>query len=174
MSGIAVCGMNGSGKSTVAKALADKLGLRYLDIEDYCFPPADPPFSVERDKDDIIRLLRQDAVSQSFVFASVSPEGCGIDDLISAVFWLEVPPDKRIARIRARHLKRYGDRVLSGGDMFENCEAFIKMCKSRDPVIRKARARLPERPFLELDGEKPIAENVGIILNYITEHKLSV
>ena len=30
------------------------------------------------------------------------------------------------------------------------------------------------RALLELDGERPAAENVGIILNYITEHKLSL
>lgn len=30
------------------------------------------------------------------------------------------------------------------------------------------------RTLSELDGERPAAENVGIILNYITEHKLSL
>ncbi len=171
MSGFAVCGMNGSGKSTLAKAVANALGLRFLDIEDYYFPPAEPPFSVERDKSEIARLLRQDALSGGFVFASVSPDGYGIDDLISAVFWLEVPLDVRLKRIRARHLERFGERVLSGGDMFENCEAFIKMCENRDPSERMARAMLPEKPFLELDGEKPTFENVNIILNYINERR---
>ncbi len=50
MSGFAVCGMNGAEKSAVAKSLANSLGLRLLDIEDYCFFPADPPFSVQRTK----------------------------------------------------------------------------------------------------------------------------
>ena len=50
MIGLAVCGMNGSGKSSTAKALSEELGLRLLDIEDYFFPPADPPLSVERKK----------------------------------------------------------------------------------------------------------------------------
>lgn len=91
MSGIAVCGMNGAGKTSAAKVLARELGLNFLDIEDYCFPPSEPPYSVQRNKEEIARLLRRDALSGGFVFASVSPDGYGIDDLISAVFWLEAP-----------------------------------------------------------------------------------
>ncbi len=139
--GLAVCGMNGAGKSTLAKALANALGLRFLDIENYYFPPADPPFSVQRDKSEVVRLLRRDALAESFVFASVSPDRYGVDDLISAVFWVEVPLEVRIPRIRAR-----------------------------DPAERKARARIPKKPFFELDGERPISENVNIILNYINEY----
>lgn len=175
MSGIAICGMSGAGKTSTAKALANELGLRFLDIEDYYFPPAEPPYSVQRDKEEISRLLRRDALSGGFVFASVSPDGYGIDDLISAVFWLNVPKDVRISRIRNRHRSRFGKRVLPGGDMFDNCEAFVKMCESRDEVERKTRARLPEKPFMELDGGKTISENVKIIIDYITESsKLSV
>lgn len=102
MSGFAVCGMNGAGKSTVAKSLANALNMRLLDIEDCCFPPADPPFSVQRTKEEVYRMLRRGALSGSFVFASVSPDVCGIDDLISAVFWLEAPLENRIPRIRKR------------------------------------------------------------------------
>lgn len=168
--GLAVCGMNGAGKSTLAKALANALGLRLLDIENYYFPPADPPFSVQRDKSEVVRLLRRDALAESFVFASVSPDGYGVDDLISAVFWVEVPLEVRIPRIRARDLDRYGERALPGGDMFENCEAFVKMCTARDPAERKARARILKKLFFELDGERPISENVNIIINYINEY----
>lgn len=170
MSGFAVCGMNGAGKSSAAKALADLLDFRLLDIEDYYFPPADPPFSIQRDKEEITRLLRHDALPGNFIFASVSPDGYGIDYLISAVFRIEVPAEIRIPRIRKRDILRYGERVLAGGDMHENCEAFIKKCKARDPEERKSRARLPGRPFIELDGEHEISENVKIISEYITKH----
>ena len=34
---ILVCGLNGAGKSTLAKALAERLNLRFIDIEDIYF-----------------------------------------------------------------------------------------------------------------------------------------
>ena len=60
--------------------------------------------------------------------------------------------------------------MLSGGGMFESCDAFVKLCEARDPGERKARARLSQKPFIELDGERPISENVNIILDYINKH----
>lgn len=144
--------MNGAEKSAVAKSLANSLGLRLLDIEDYCFFPADPLFSVQRTKEEVSRMLRRGALSGSFVFASVSPDGYGIDDLISAVFRLEAPFENKIPRIRERRLRLYGDRVLPGGDMHDNCEAFVKICKACDQKERKSRAKLPGVPFIEFGG----------------------
>ena len=58
--------------------------------------------------------------------------------------------------------------------MFESCDAFVKLCEARDPGERKAHARLSQKPFVELDGERQISENVNIILDYINKHsKLS-
>ncbi|MBO4884841.1 MAG: hypothetical protein J5602_05975, partial [Clostridia bacterium] len=36
--GILVMGLNGCGKSTVGKALAEKIGWRFMDAEDFYFP----------------------------------------------------------------------------------------------------------------------------------------
>ena len=35
--GICLCGLNGCGKTTLAKALAETLGFKHLDIENYYF-----------------------------------------------------------------------------------------------------------------------------------------
>ena len=40
---ILVCGLNGAGKSTLAKALAERLNLRFIDIEDIYFSRQDNP-----------------------------------------------------------------------------------------------------------------------------------
>ena len=42
--GILVCGSNGSGKSTVGKALAYELGYHFIDNEDLFFPKSDPNY----------------------------------------------------------------------------------------------------------------------------------
>ena len=36
--GILICGLNGTGKSTLGKMLADRLGYEFIDNEDLCFP----------------------------------------------------------------------------------------------------------------------------------------
>ena len=36
--GILICGLNGAGKSTIAKQLATHLNYTYLDVEDFYFP----------------------------------------------------------------------------------------------------------------------------------------
>ena len=40
--GIIICGLNGTGKSTLGKALADQLKFHLIDIEDLYFPKTDP------------------------------------------------------------------------------------------------------------------------------------
>ena len=39
---IIICGGNGAGKSTLGKALAEKTGWEFRDVEDYYFPKTDP------------------------------------------------------------------------------------------------------------------------------------
>ena len=42
--GILVCGLNGAGKRTLGKALAEQLGGYFLDNEDLYFPKTDPAY----------------------------------------------------------------------------------------------------------------------------------
>ena len=40
--GIIICGLNGTGKSTLGKALAEKLHFHFIDIENLYFPKTNP------------------------------------------------------------------------------------------------------------------------------------
>ena len=42
--GIIICGLNGTGKSTLGKALAEKLHFYFIDNEDLYFPKIDPAY----------------------------------------------------------------------------------------------------------------------------------
>ena len=42
--GILICGLNGCGKSTLGRQLADQLGYRFIDNEDLYFPKDDPSY----------------------------------------------------------------------------------------------------------------------------------
>lgn len=45
--GILICGLNGTGKSTLGRILADRLGYEFIDNEDLFFPKADPSYETD-------------------------------------------------------------------------------------------------------------------------------
>ena len=71
--GILVMGLNGCGKSTLGRALAERLGYRFMDAEDYYFPAGqDNPYAMSRTLEEALSLLRADVRRYPrFVYASV-------------------------------------------------------------------------------------------------------
>lgn len=72
--GILVCGLNGVGKSTLGKALAEKLGYIFIDSEDLYFPKTDKNYiyASPRTRQEVEKfLLCKIIANRNFVFASV-------------------------------------------------------------------------------------------------------
>ncbi|MFR5853532.1 MAG: shikimate kinase [Lachnospiraceae bacterium] len=55
--GIVVCGLNGCGKSTLGRALAEKMGLYFIDNENLYFPET-PPTSPMRIREPVLKRKR--------------------------------------------------------------------------------------------------------------------
>ena len=113
---IMICGLNGAGKSTLGKALADKTGWTFKDVEDYYFPKTDPsyPYAVQRTEEEIVKLLHNDLCqNDNIIFAGVrgnySPEIAAI--FTHAVF-VSVPKELRMERVRKRAFDKFGDSVI--------------------------------------------------------------
>ena len=72
---ILVCGLNGAGKSTLAKALAERLNLRFIDIEDIYFSRQDNPdypYEKSRPYEEVVSMLTNIVNGENdFVLASV-------------------------------------------------------------------------------------------------------
>ncbi len=160
--GIMICGLNGCGKTTTGRLVAERLGIFRMDVEDYYFLPSEVPFSVSRTKDEVRQLMWADIQKhKNFVLSSV---GCDWGDeiegsLVLAVF-LTAPKEVRLGRIDQREILRFGERVQAGGDMYEQQKRFREFAAGRtEEPYRKQMQRLA-CPVLELDAMQPLEEIV--------------
>lgn len=169
--GIIVCGMNGSGKSTLGRALAEALGYRFIDNEDLYFPKTDPNYmyATQRTQEEVEKLLMDEVKEHGdFVFAAVKGNyGEDIIPFYNYAVLIEVPRDVRLERVRERSFKKFGDRMLKGGDLHEREEAFFEFAASRSEDYAEEWVKTLKCPIIRVDGTKPIEENVAIIIEKI-------
>ena len=119
--GIQICGLNGSGKSTLGRALAEKIGFYFIDDENLYFSRSNPnePYTNPKPRHEVEQLLMNEVKNHpDFVFAAV--KGDYEKDIISMydyVIMIEVPKSVRSKRVRNRSFKKFGSRMLLGGDL---------------------------------------------------------
>jgi len=173
MCGICVCGLNGSGKTTLADALAKELKFKHMDIEQYYFTPTDNPYSSSRTREEVERLLWKDVrESPDFVLSAVNGNMTSeINAKYSLVIYLDAPLDIRMKRIRKRAIEKFGERVLFGGDMYEQEEKFFAFAEKRSAEKIEDWLKTLACKVIRLDGTKPIQENVKFIKSLLP-HKL--
>ena len=170
--GIIVCGLNGSGKSTIGRKLAECLGYDFIDNEDLYFSKSDTsnPFSDPRSKDEVIRILEEMIADHNhFVFAAVKGDyGEKLVSLLDHVILLEVPKQIRMQRVRDRSFMKFGDRMLPGGDLFEKENEWFSLVDSRPEDYAEKWVENVKCPVVRLDGTKPIEQNVAFLLSILT------
>jgi len=167
--GICICGLNGSGKTALAKAVAKELCCKHMDIEQYYFAPADNTYSSPRTREVAEALLFDDIKQHPyFVFSAVNGN---ITEEISSryrlVVFLEAPLDVRMKRIRQRSVNMFGSRALPGGDMYESEELFFAQAKRKTPEKIEAWLNTLNCSIIRLDGTKTIKENTDIIKKHL-------
>ncbi len=164
-SGIVLFGANGSGKTTLGRKLARVLQVKHIDVEDYYFEKSKIPYTKSRDKDTVIKLILDDIHRHgSFVLSSVIGDlGDEITSMYRLAVFLWAPIDTRLDRVKRRSQKRYGERVLAGGDMYEQEQRFIEFVRTRDLSKIDDWAKTLTCPIIKLDGTNPISENIDYI-----------
>ena len=186
--GIAIFGLNGGGKSTLAHALAKQIGYFEMDAEDYYFPEqresrrqalednstisiintgrlGELPFSNPRTRREVQAAILEDIKDHpQFILSGVTMNWS--DEILSCIdiaFWVQTPLEERLRRIQAREEKRFGMRVLAGGDMYAQQIEFRKAVKNRDPKSVEESAGKFNCPVITMDGILPVAKNLEII-----------
>ena len=185
--GIAIFGLNGGGKSTLTHALAKEIDYFEMDVEDYYFPEqresrkwalenssiiatehlGDLPFSKPRTRSEVQAALMEDIKNHPrFILSGVTMNWS--DEILSQIdiaFWIQTPLEERLKRIQSREEKRFGARVLAGGDMYKQQMEFRKIVENRDSKAVEECAMRFDCPVIVLDGTLPIECNLERIVD---------
>lgn len=131
--------------------------------------PGALPFSMPRTKEEVQRgILRALAENPRFILSGVTMNWCEeILAKIEIAFWVCAPLEVRLQRIGDREERRFGARVLPGGDMYEQQKAFCEMVQGRNPKAAEQTALMLRCPVYPLDGTLPVGENVARIMAYL-------
>ncbi len=194
--GIAIFGLNGSGKSTLTHALAKQIGYYEMDVEDYYFPEqretrkwalennsvidtehlGELPFSNPRTKNEVQAAIMEDIKAHpKFIISGVTMNWS--DEILSRIdiaFWVLAPLEERLRRIQMREEKRFGARVLAGGDMFAQQMEFRKVVQNRDSKAVEECAMKLGCSVIVIDGTLSVIQNLEKITDNLTPQMASL
>ena len=174
--GIIICGLNGTGKSTLGKDLAEKLHFHFIDIENLYFPKTNPNYiyASPRTRKEVEELLLHEIKThKDFILASVKGDyGEDMYSLIQYAILLDVPKNIRLKRVKKRSFQKFGNRMLLGGDLYEQEEKFFRLVESREENIVEEWVKSLKCPVIRIDGTNPIDENTNFIIALMQDKNL--
>lgn len=178
--GIMIIGPSGSGKTTLGRLVADELGYPYFDVDDYIWrKDTKEPYSVMYSRDEKIEGLKRAVLPyEHFVMAgSMSSFHDAFDNMFEMMVLLYVEPDIRVKRVHDRAIERFGNRVLEGGDMYENHMKFLKYNRNYEsdgsPNLKEQKEWMNGLSCIkmELDGTRNLDSNVKAVVEKWLGHE---
>lgn len=171
---IHILGASGSGTTTIARKASEKLQYLHFDSDDYFWEKTSEPFTVERDRTECLKIMKNELEKQDNWILSGSLAGWG-DVLIpffDLVVFIYVPPKLRMERLRKREYERYGDRMNAGGDRFEKSREFIEWAEAYDIGTNNGRSLEKHRAWITRI-ECPVLEVVNLNLEDSVEQVIA-
>lgn len=167
--GIAIVGANGSGKTTLGKELAKYLGYKHMDIENYSFNSSPIPYTNPRPQKEIKKFLLKDIHQyKRFILSSCNGDlGNKINAFYKYIIYIKVPLDIRMERVKNRAYKQFGNRILKGGDLYEQEQKFFKFVETWTMDKTDLWLKTQTCPIIYLDGTKSIEQNLKILKDKI-------
>ncbi len=131
---VVVLGASGTGKSTLAEALATHLAIPHFDSDAYYHRPTDPPYREPRPPEERRVLLERDlAPHPSWTLSGGALAWTPRPALEPTLLvFLDLPMELRLERLLARERARFGDRLLPGGDMADDHREFMAWTRGYD------------------------------------------
>jgi thymidylate kinase len=106
----------------------------------------------------------------NFDFVSVKGDyGDAIYPFFQYIVLIDVPKDIRFQRVKNRSYQKFGDRMLPGGDLYEQEKCFFKFVESRSGNTVKEWLNTINYPIIQVDGTKPVEENITYIIEQVSQ-----
>lgn len=160
---VLVTGAAGSGTSTLARSLADKLQAPWLEADDFLWLPTDRPYTQLRSATDRkVRFAAALAEQRASVVAgSVMGWGNEVEDAFDVVVFLYAPTATRIERLTRREMERFG-RV---NPQFLEWASQYDEGPPEGRSLAKHNAWLAQRrcPIVRLDGGLAVADLLALL-----------
>lgn len=165
--GIIICGLNGSGKTDLGKALAKKLHYYFIDHEDLYFPKTKSNYIYDRPRTDREVegiLLSEIAKHENFVLASVRSAFASVTPSLKIAIVVSAPVEIRVKRIWTHSYEKFGERMLPGGDLYEQERGFLELAGKRTVEYAEDWLDGFKGEIIRVDSTDGIGKNVKDIL----------
>jgi adenylate kinase family enzyme len=170
---IHITGAACTGTTTLGRQLAEALGVPHVDTDDFFWRPTDPPYTDRRPASERLALMRAAMPADGWIISG-SLDGWGDPLLreVDLIVFLTAPTALRLARLKARERRRFGDRIAPGGDMEWLHASFLNWAAQYDDRGFTGRSRLRHEtwlaeqpaPVLRLDATEPVEALVAKVL----------
>lgn len=171
-----ITGASGSGTTTLGRALADAWSVPHADVDDYFWRPTVPPYAAKRPDPERLALMEAVFAPRDAWVLTGSLMGWGdaLAERFDAVVFLTLSPTTRLARLRAREERRYGDAIAPGGAADAEHQAFLEWAAGYDEAGFSGRSRvahdrwLAELPcaVLHLDSAQPVPDLLAAVTSW--------
>jgi thymidylate kinase len=117
-------------------------------------------------------MLADIAKHPKFVLSAVDGDfGDAITSRFALAVWLDAPRDVRLERVKERSFAKFGDRVLAGGDLYEQEQSFFDFIAGRSESSIERWANTLACPIIRVDGTKPPEKIVDVLMEQIEIHE---
>lgn len=178
---INIFGSSGSGSTTLAKEIAKEFNIKYIDVDDCLWKKTDPPFTVKNSNEEILLSMNKLLSDKKPVVISGSLVGIA-DSLkrrINLFLYINLHKNLRVKRITDREIERFGDRILPGGDLYQQHLEFLKWVSDYEKNPETLRSRKQHLSWLEdvsvpvykITEELTMEELLNIVRPFIRRNK---
>jgi len=182
---IHIFGASGSGVTTLGKALSEKIGIEYIDSDDFFWLTTHIPFT-EKQNPEIRNYTLSEKLhtTRNWIFGgSIIHWGDDVFPPFDLIVFLYLPPEIRMERLRKREYERYGEEIITNPERAQKFHEFMDWAKDYDHntgiANRTLKAHLEwlsgiNTPLIELSGDYELYQKMDIILDKIKQRNLQV